>query len=140
MADEFDKGVECLHEAREVATVEGKAELDREIGVAETMKRSALSMINMIRWVPLRDAYAAAEAGAKKEEIRKQLIVVGLDELANARAALAYAEADSRLGTASNGNGSPGRGGLFTPALIRKKIGLLEDTLERQLSAGKVSE
>jgi hypothetical protein len=140
MADEFDKGVECLREARKVATVEGKAELDREIGVAETMKRSALSMINMIRWVPLRDAYAATEAGAKKEEIRKQLIIVGLDELANARAALAYAEADSRLGTASNGNGSPGRGGLFTPALIRKKIGLLEDTLERQLSAGKVSE
>jgi hypothetical protein len=88
----------------------------------------------------LRDAYAAAEEGAKKQEIRKQLLAVAADELANARAALAFAEADSRLGTASNGNGSPGRGGLFTPALISKKIGLLEDTIERQLASDCESE
>lgn len=140
MVEEFDQGLECLRAARETATDHGKAELDREIGVAEIMKRSAVSMIHMIRWIPLRDAYAAAPEGPDKEELRKQLIAVGRDELANAQAALAFAEADSRLGTASNGNGSPGRGGLFTPALISKKIGLLEDTLRRRLSAGEVSE
>ena len=134
MVGEFDKGLACLRETRQAASLEGKVELDREIGVAETMKRSAISMINMIRWIPLRDAYAVAEDGPKKEEIRKQLVAVGREELHNARAALAFVEADSRLGSSSNGNGSPGRGGLFTPALISKKIGLLEDTIEMQLS------
>lgn len=138
MAGEFDSGLQCLGRARQAASAQGQAELDREIGVAETMKRSALSMINMIRWVPLRDAYTTAEAGPEKEHIRRQLIAVGQEELANARVAFAFAAADSRLGAASNGNGSPGRGGLFTPALISKKIGLLEDTLERQLAAGNL--
>ena len=139
MVEEFDQGLECLRKARKVATDCGKFELDREIGVAETMKRSAVSMINMIRWIPLRDAYAAASAGTEKEAIRKRLIAVGRDELANAKAALAYVEADSRLGAASNGNGSPGRGGLFTAALISKKIGFLEDTLQRRLAAETTS-
>ena len=47
--------------------------------------------------------------------------------------ALALAEADSRLGATSEGAGVR-RGGLFTPSLIRYKIGMLEDVLDRQLA------
>ena len=131
---EYAAGVEVLKKARELADPAGKAALDKEIGVADTMRRSAHTMINMVRWVPLRDAYAAAKPGSQKDEIRGKLIAIGRDELANARAALAAAEADSRLGRASCGNYSPPRGGLFTAALISKKIGLLEDVLQRQLA------
>ena len=55
--------------------------------------------------------------GARREELRKRLIAIGRDELANARAALAVAEADSRIGASSEGDGLQ-RGGAFTPALI----------------------
>ena len=78
-------------------------------------------------------AYAATPPGQKREQLRERLAEIARDELANAAAALSFAEVDSRLGSASEGGGVQ-RGGLFTPALIRHKIGLLEDVLERQLT------
>jgi hypothetical protein len=104
----------------------------REQGIAETIRRSVHTVLNLIEWIPLRDAYAAAEPGPGRDELRRRLVAVARDELANARAALAIIEADSRLGATSEAAGAR-RGGLFTPALVRKKIGMLEDVLYRQL-------
>lgn len=131
---EFDAGIDELRKARAIADPRCHAALDAEIGVAETISRSVHTILNLMQWVPLRDAYAAAEPGPKREQLRKQLLGVARNELDNARAALILCESDSRLGCASSGDGMPRRGGLFTPPLIRRKIGMLEDAIERQLA------
>ena len=131
---EFRAGIEELEQAKAAASEHGRRELDAEIGVAETIARSLHSMINLIAWVRARDAYAKAGRGASRDRLRKQLAAVAEDELANARAALVFLEADSRLGCTSEAIGSR-RGGLFSPALVRTKIGMLEELLSRQLAA-----
>ncbi len=55
------------------------------------------------------------------------------NELANAKAGLILAKADSRFGAAGGAMGCR-RGGLFNATLISYKIGLLENTLELQLA------
>ena len=107
--------------------------LDDELGIARTIRASVHSILNLIEWVPVRDAHAAAPPGPQRDKLREQLVRIARDELANARAALPVIEADSRLGAASEGGGMQA-GGLFSPALVRYKIGLTEDLLERQLA------
>jgi hypothetical protein len=133
VADEFSAGLDDLRAARDVASPAGKMDLDGEIRIVDMLRRSLHSMVNLIRWIPVRDAYAAAASDAQRQSLREQLVVIARDELANAQAALTLAEADSRLGAASEAAGSR-RGGLYTPALIRVKIKMLQDMLERQLA------
>ena len=77
---------------------------------------------------------ASATVPAERARLGRQLRVIGEDELANARAGLALARADSRFGATGQAMGSR-RGGLFNAPLIRFKIGQLEDVLYRQLPA-----
>jgi hypothetical protein len=55
-----------------------------------------------------------------------------LRERDNVLGVLPLLDQDSRLGYASEGGGVI-RGGLFTPELVRWKLGEIEDTLARQL-------
>jgi len=134
---EFAAGIADFEKARQHASdPTRKADLDDELGIARMIRASVHTILNLIRWVPVRDAYAKTPPGKQREELRRKLIEIGRDELANARAALRVAEADSRLGASSEGGGMQ-PGGLFTPSLIRHKIGLLEDVLIRQLGADR---
>ncbi len=131
---EYSAGIADLEKARGLIDEPGsRADIDKEIGIARMIRASVHTILNFIDWVPLRDAYAKAPPGAERERLRQQLIRIARDELANVQAALPVAEADSRLGASSEGGGMM-RGGLFTPALIRHKIGLTEDLIERQLA------
>ncbi len=117
-------GIADLKEARQVAEPRYRSGLDAELHVVETMSRSVHTMLNLIAWIPIRDAYAAEPNGPRRDDLRKRLIAIGRDELVNARAALTVAEADSRIGASSEGDGLQ-RGGCFTPSLISTKIGML---------------
>ena len=134
LEQEFAAGCAELRRARREPSGAQQAALDRELGAAETIRRSVHTILNLIEWIPVRDAYAAAAAGPERDALRAQLLRIARDELANARAALLVVQADSRLGASSAGVSGLQRGGLFTPALIRYKIGLLEDVLDRQLA------
>lgn len=132
--DEFAAGIDDLNKARAAASPANQAALDREIGIAETIRRSLHTVINLIRWTPVRDAYAAAKTEAERRPLREQLLAIGHEELSNARAALVWLDADSRLGATSEAVGCR-RGGLFSPALVRTKIAMLEDTLHQLTEA-----
>jgi hypothetical protein len=124
--EEFSTAVGELKKARQTTP---SPELDAEIRVVEIMRRSLHTMVNLIRWIPLRDKYAKAEE-SERSPLRTQLLTIAQDELTNAEAALALTESDSRLGTSSEAVGCR-RGGLFSPALIRVKIEMLEDVLKQ---------
>ena len=130
--DEFQLALADLAKAREMAEPQFQPEIDAEQRLVDIMTRSVHTILNVLEWIPVRDAYAAELPSARRDELRARLIAIGRDELANARSALAVAEADSRIGACSEGDGLQ-RGGCFTPSLISRKIGMLEDVLERQL-------
>jgi hypothetical protein len=133
---EYEAGIAEFEKARAASNPLFSSALDGETRIAETIRRSVHSMLNLIRWIPLRDAYAKELPGTKRESIRKQLVAIAEDELANARAALPIAQADSRLGASSEGDGLQ-RGGAFTPSLIARKIGMIEDMLQRDLGVAE---
>jgi len=134
LEEEYIAGLADLAKARELTTdAVHRVELDREIGIARTIQASVHSVLNLIEWVPIRDVYVKTPPGPERDKLRERLLAIARDELANARAALPAVEADSRLGASSEGGGMQ-PGGLFSPALIRHKIGLTEDLIERQLA------
>jgi len=100
--------------------------------ICQILEYSLRSMVNLISWIPVRDAYAATSLGTNREELRKQLVAIAQREMGNARLALAITEADSRLGASSEAAGCR-RGGMFNAALIQTKIKMLEEVLDNQL-------
>jgi len=132
MEDEMAAAAADLSQAHKVAEPRKAAQLTAEIRVVQMMQRSLHTMRNLIRWVPVRDAYNQTDVPAERARLRKKLIAIGTDELANAKAGLLLAKADSRFGEVGQPMGAR-RGGLFNAALIRFKIGQLEDVLYRQL-------
>ena len=133
MEEELAAAEKELRRAGPLADPDKVDELDSETRVVEMMRRTVHTMRNLLRWIPLRDAYHQAGANRDREKLRKQLIAVGRDELENAKAALLLCKADSRFGAAGQAMGAR-RGGLFNAPLIRYKIRLLEKTLNDELA------
>lgn len=133
MEKELEAAEKELRRARPQADPRKVDELDSETRVVEMMRRTVHTMRNLLRWIPLRDAYHKAAANEDREKLRKQLIAIGEDELENAKAALVLCEVDSRFGAAGQAMGAR-RGGLFNAPLVRYKIGLLEKTLNEELA------
>ena len=75
---------------------------------------------------------SAETAESRREELRSQLAGIAAKERENALQILPVLDQDSRLGYASAGGGVV-RGGLFSPALVRWKIGHIDDLLLRRL-------
>jgi hypothetical protein len=132
MEEEMAAACAELQQARGAADPGKLSELDAEIRVIEMAQRSLHTMRDLMRWVPVRDAYKTAKSPGDREALHKQLVAICEDELANAKRGLALAKADSRFGAVGQPAGSR-RGGLFNAPLIRYKIGQVEDVLYRQL-------
>ena len=128
--DQFHQGIAELALAREAATESSHRDaIAGEWRIARTIESSLDSILNLITWIEARDSHAPAA----------RLRGILLKERANVLEILPILDADSRLGYASEGGGVI-RGGLFTPELVRWKLGLLDDAIARSLLASKESQ
>lgn len=132
VADEFAAGISDLEQAGKVIDASQRQELAAELRICQILEYSLRSMVNLISWIPVRDAYAATSPGPDREELRKQLVEIAQREIANAQLALTITEADSRLGASSEAAGCR-RGGMFNASLIETKIKMLQEVLDNQL-------
>jgi dienelactone hydrolase len=127
---EFLKGATLLDEASAAAGQHRDA-IQAERRIVTLLESSLLTVLHLIEWHRERDRFYAAAEGARGE-MAASLERILIAERANVQRVLPVIEADSRLGIASEGGGVI-RGGLFTPKLVRWKIGQLDDVLRREL-------
>jgi len=133
---EFAAGLAELEKAASLCEPDRRTMIEKEMNIARAIRVSLHTILNLIEWVPVRDAYAQSTAETDKGKLRERLIEIARDELTNARSILPVLETDSRIGYSATGQ----HAGLFTPALVRIKIGMLEDLLERDLAPMKPGE
>ena len=130
--DGFDRGVAQLEAALHAVAPPYRDALEGEWRVARTIAASLATVLHLLDWIPLRDKFWASTDPGERTRLGRALRVIAINERANAAAVLPLLERNSRLGFASDGGGII-RGGLFTPALVRWKIGQLDDLLLREL-------
>lgn len=128
--DGFRRGAALLQRA-EIApvSVASRTAIAAEWRIARTIEVSLTSTLHQIEWLQLREQFVA---GKDRADVARRMTTLLKAELFNARSILPLLDADSRLGYASEGGGVL-RGGLFSPDLVRWKIGQVEDVIERQL-------
>jgi hypothetical protein len=127
--DGFRSGAALLRKAEAAATTAThRRRIAAEWRIARVIEASLQSTLHQIEWLQLRARFLGGEAVVLT---RMQALLRA--ELANVQGILPLLEADSRLGYASEGGGVL-RGGLFSPELVRWKIGQVEDVLFRRLS------
>jgi hypothetical protein len=132
--ESFTKGIGELESAKQTAPVAFHPALDSETAVARTIQASLQSTLNLIDWITARDKFVNAKSDSERSEALERMKKIALAERANAETILPILWTDSRLGYASEGGGVV-RGGLFAPALVRWKIGEIDDLLLRQIPA-----
>lgn len=126
----YAEGNRELKSAESVSPNAYRPALAAEWQVGRTIQSSVETVLNLTRWIQTRDNFYAAKSARQRETIARKLEVIALDERNNAQEVLPLLETDSRLGYAAVGNG-----GLFTPALVKWKLGEVDDVLLRQLPA-----
>lgn len=125
--DWYSRGVAELEEGRTAAPPSYRSEVDSELGVARTFQSALETGLNLIEWLNARNDFFEARSAAEREVAAERLERVAWAERENAVSVLPILEADSRLGCA--GQVGDARGGLFTPALVRWKIGEMDDLI-----------
>jgi dienelactone hydrolase len=130
--DQFRLGIAELEQARGGAAEPYRSAIGGEWRIARTIESSLQTVLNLIDWLTARDEFFTAATAEARARAAGRLESIALTERRNARDILPVLESDSRLGYASEGGGVI-RGGLFTPELVRWKIGELDDVLARQL-------
>jgi hypothetical protein len=113
--------------------------IESELHVAQTLQTAARSVLNLAAWIQAREKFEAATSDQTRRAGAAELVAIALKERQNCLDILPILDADSRLGYASGGGGIV-RGGRFTPALVRWKLGVLDDVLLRQLPAALASQ
>lgn len=112
-------------------------EVRRELGVAASLLACIRSAIHVARFYLLRDRLPAADVdGARR--ILAELTGIAEREIENARTALRYVRADSRIGYANSGaNDQVGvpRAGIYSPGSIEKKIDQVTRVLTDEIPA-----
>ncbi len=113
--DGFEAGAALLAETQAASA---------EYRIARLITASLATVLNLIDWIQARDRGAGPD----------ELLAILERERQNVESILPLLEADSRLGYASEGGGVQ-RPGLFTPELVRWKLGQIEDVMFRQIPA-----
>jgi dienelactone hydrolase len=133
-AGAFADGIDAFERvvaATQPGTVE-RAMAEADVRLAQVLETSLRCTIALIDWIQARDALEATSDPDARAERLGRLRAIALEERERCAAILPVLERDSRLGFAQDGGGVV-RGGLFTPDLLRWKLGLLDDLLVRQL-------
>jgi dienelactone hydrolase len=131
--DRYREGVAHLEAARSAATEQYHRDaVAGEWRIARTIESSLNTILHLIAWIEERDRFHGAGSTAQRAESGAKLREILLAERDNVIDVLPLLDADSRLGYASEGGGVI-RGGLFTPELVRWKLGQIEDLLARVL-------
>jgi hypothetical protein len=130
--DDFRKGATLLAQARSVAGESHREAVTSEWRIATLLESSLQTMLHLIDWIQTRDRFYQASASADKEKLARALADILVAERSNVQRILPLLEQDSRLGYASEGGGIV-RGGLFTPELVRWKLGQIDNTLRIEL-------
>ena len=124
----YVKGNAELKSAEVVAPASYRPAIDAEWRVGRTIQSSVETALHLIDWVQTRNAFYAARSASQRQKSAAKLEAIAFAERDNAQRILPLLDSDSRLGFAAVGDG-----GLFTPALVRWKVGEVDDILLRQL-------
>ena len=117
-----------LKNAENVAPATYRPAIDAEWRIGRTIQSSVETVLHLADWLQTRDDFYAARSSSQRQDLAKKLESIALAERNNAEGILPLLESDSRLGYAA-----VGEGGLFTPDLVRWKLGEVDDVLIRQL-------
>lgn len=100
------------------------------------------SVINVAQFYMLRQELIATNGSEKARDLLNRMTAIANDEIHNARTALPFVCADSRLGYANSGKsdqeGVP-RAGIYSPGSIEKKITQVERMLREEIPAYRKS-
>ncbi|MCZ2080241.1 MAG: prolyl oligopeptidase family serine peptidase [Bryobacterales bacterium] len=129
---EFVKGAALLDEARTASQGKHREALDAEWRIATLLESSLATVLHLIDWIEARSRFYGAQSDSERAAAARELESVLIAERANVQRVLPLLEADSRLGYASEGGGVL-RGGLFTPELVRWKLGQIDNVLRVEL-------
>ncbi|MCL4853260.1 MAG: hypothetical protein KJZ78_18025, partial [Bryobacteraceae bacterium] len=129
---EFVKGAALLDEARTASNGKYREALDAEWRIATLLESSLATVLHLIDWIEARARFYSARSDSERATAAYELESVLIAERANVQRVLPLLEADSRLGYASEGGGVL-RGGLFTPELVRWKLGQIDNVLRIEL-------
>jgi hypothetical protein len=120
----YDLGNDYLEEALCACKAVDRQAISATLNVARMQYRQMKTVVNLIAFLHLREAYHSQPTPVLTEE----LVYVLESELENSQAALRLARRDSRLGFSCEGDGNV-RGGHFNPFTIEQKVIDLQQTL-----------
>lgn len=121
----YRAGNQLLEEALSRCAPVYRSALRQALNVSQMQQSQVESTLNLIAFLRLRAAYTQQPTAL----LAQSLLALLEGELANAEGALRLVESDSRLGFSGEGDGNV-RGGHFTAAAVRAKIGGLHQALD----------
>lgn len=136
MRDGWARGVADLETVVSQADPAQKGNAERERGIARVLLSSMNSVMNVARFYMLRQELLPTTDVEKARDLLDRMTAIANEEIHNARTALPYVCADSRLGYANSGKsdqeGVP-RAGIYSPGSIEKKIAQVERMLRKEI-------
>ena len=131
-------GSTLLEEAAHDVPREKKLNLEREIGRCQGSPFLCEHVLNFISFCQARFELSIRKHAEGAQRILDQMAEIAQRELENSQQALVYVKADSRLGYAQTGDTSGvGRGGIFSPQSIEKKIRSVRRLLDTDIPASR---
>jgi hypothetical protein len=122
--EEWSRGVDLLKQAQADTAVSQKGEIVRELGIAQAILSCVRTVLNQIQFYDLRYKLTVATDLEQRQNILDRMQDIVHREIQNSTDAAKYVEADSRLGYTNAAGATEGgsRAGIYTPAMINKKI------------------
>jgi len=133
----WSEGVAAMEQAVAATPAARRTAARREANVARALLACVRSAMHVTEFLLLRQQRDAAAGDEARQDLERQMARVARAELANAREAAPLAAADSRLGYANSGkNDQAGvaRAGIYSAAMIEKKIAQVERLLRTELA------
>lgn len=140
MQEEWHRGIDLLEHAARHVPPERKQNMEREVGIAKVLLACVNTTLNFISFCQLRLELATESNRERVQGILDRLAETAQREMENSQQALEYVKADSRLGYANSGLKETigvGRGGVFTPQSIEKKIRSVRRLLDTEIPASR---
>jgi hypothetical protein len=142
MQEEWQTGVALLEEAAPEVPPDKKRNFDREVGIAKVLLSCVNTSLNFISFCQARLEFTMETRQDQKLQSLDKMAEIAQRELENSQQALVYVKADSRLGYANSGLKETigvGRGGIYSPQSIEKKISSVRRLLDTEIPAARSS-